>query len=225
MEGFAYSLPSPSHAIRWRLRRWRNGIRRRNGRNGKSIEHGNNTPTSADQKYGASLAQRLPWRCCRRTFRRVRRCNAMAGIETAGRLRPRETAVHRALAADKAAQGPPASHRHRHRRPAGGHPGFHVANIQDHDGALWRAHFHPPPPRLSVPLLRPVFADGPYAAPLEAACDGDFSQSEFSRLLRGSVRGNFRKHLPTTEPLPRFPLDRHRRRYPQSCWRLRPAYS
>ena len=60
MEGFAYSLPSPSHAIRWRLRRWRNGIGRRNGRNGKSIEHGNNTPTSADQKYGASLAQRLP---------------------------------------------------------------------------------------------------------------------------------------------------------------------
>ena len=79
--------------------------------------------------------------------------------------------------------------------------------------------------RHAFPLLRPVFADGPYAAPLEAACDGDFSQSEFSRLLRGSVRGNFRKHLPTTEPLPRFPLDRHRRRYPQSCWRLRPAYS
>ena len=105
MEGFAYSLPSPSHAIRWRLRRWRNGIRRRNGRNGKSIEHGNNTPTSADQKYGASLAQRLPWRCCRRTFRRVRRCNAMAGIETAGRSRPRETAVHRALAADKQPKG------------------------------------------------------------------------------------------------------------------------
>jgi hypothetical protein len=97
MEGFAYSLPSPSHAIRWRLRRWRNGIGRRNGRNGKSIEHGNNTPTSADQKYGASLAQRLPWWCCRRTFRRVRRCNAMAGIDTAGRSRPREAAVHRAL--------------------------------------------------------------------------------------------------------------------------------
>ena len=151
MEGFAYSLPSPSHAIRWRLRRWRNGIGRRNGRNGKSIEHGNNTPTSADQKYGASLAQRLPWWCCRRTFRRVRRCNAMAGIDTAGRSRPREAAVHRALTrtsspkAASVASSPTACWPRR--------PGFRVANIQDHDGALWRAHFHPPPPRLSIPLL------------------------------------------------------------------------